>query len=142
MRRLAILFTAALAVPPPSAARAADLVVEVAGVRNDRGEIRLALFAEGDFLDFRRVQARAQQPARPGRVTLRLNGLPEGRYSFAIAHDENGNGRGDRNFLGIPTEGVAISNNAKGTFGPPDEAAARFALSSSGLRQTITLTYY
>lgn len=130
------LLAAALPVHP------ADLVVEVDGIRNESGEIRLVLFAADDFLDFTRVRARAQVPARVGQVQLRLSGLPGGRYSFAIAHDENGNGRGDRNLIGIPLEGVAASNNARGRFGPPSAAAAAFVLGAAGTRQRISLIYY
>ena len=36
-----------------------------------------------------------------------------------LFHDENGNGKMDTGFLGIPTEGVVVSNQAKGFMGPP-----------------------
>jgi uncharacterized protein (DUF2141 family) len=41
-------------------------------------------------------------------------------------HDENGNGALERSFLGIPKEGVALSNNARGHLGPPKLKDARF----------------
>lgn len=34
-----------------------------------------------------------------------------GRYAIAVYHDRNGNGRIDRNFLGLPTEDGGLSNN-------------------------------
>ena len=44
---------------------------------------------------------------------------------------KNDNGKMDTNFLGIPKEPVAISNNAKGKFGPPKYKDAKFMISTS-----------
>jgi uncharacterized protein (DUF2141 family) len=38
--------------------------------------------------------------------------LPAGDYAFAVYHDANGNGKLDRNGVGMPTEDYAFSNNA------------------------------
>jgi uncharacterized protein (DUF2141 family) len=40
-------------------------------------------------------------------------------------HDANDNGKLDRNFMGIPSEGYGFSNNA-GEFGPASFADAAF----------------
>ena len=45
--------------------------------------------------------------------------LPLGEYAISIFHDSNGNGELDTNFIGLPKEPVALSNNAKAKFGPP-----------------------
>jgi uncharacterized protein (DUF2141 family) len=45
--------------------------------------------------------------------------LPEGQYSVRIFHDENNNRKMDTNFMGLPKEGWAMSNNVKANFGPP-----------------------
>ena len=37
--------------------------------------------------------------------------LPPGRYGVVVLHDENGNHKLDRDFLGIPTEGFGFANN-------------------------------
>ncbi len=52
--------------------------------------------------------------------------LPHGTYAVAAYHDENGNGKLDTNWMGIPREGTAASNNAKGFMGPPKFRDARF----------------
>jgi uncharacterized protein (DUF2141 family) len=44
----------------------------------------------------------------------------------SVFHDENSNGKIDRNFMGIPKEGVGASNDAEGRFGPPKFDDARF----------------
>jgi len=34
-----------------------------------------------------------------------------GTYAIAVVHDENGNGKLDKNFVGVPSEGYGVSNN-------------------------------
>ena len=59
---------------------------------------------------------------------------------MAAYHDENGNGKLDTNFLGIPSEGVAASNDAKGTMGPPSYEKAKFAVATT-VSGSIHLSY-
>ena len=42
-----------------------------------------------------------------------------GKYAISIFQDKNGNKKLDTNWIGIPREPVGVSNNAKGSFGPP-----------------------
>jgi uncharacterized protein (DUF2141 family) len=56
-------------------------------------------------------------------------------------HDENNNGKLDVNFLGIPTEGVGASNDAKAMFGPPTFDAAKFVVAAPGASRTIRIVY-
>ena len=42
-----------------------------------------------------------------------------GEYAVTVFHDENGNKKLDTNWIGMPKEGIAVSNNAKGRMGPP-----------------------
>ena len=65
--------------------------------------------------------------------------LPPGNYAVAVVHDKNGNSRLDTNFLGIPNEGVGVSNNAWNRFGPPRFEDAVFVLKDSDVSLTIRL---
>ena len=65
--------------------------------------------------------------------------LPPGEYAISIYYDANGNGELDTNFIGIPKEPVALSNNAKAKFGPPKYKDAVFTLSAEGLTQRIQM---
>lgn len=56
--------------------------------------------------------------------------LPYGEYAIKVFHDENGNDELDTRIFGIPKEKYGFSNNAKGSFGPPDYEDARFQLAS------------
>ncbi len=49
-----------------------------------------------------------------------FNGIAPGKYAVVAFHDANGNGKFDRNFIGMPLEGYAFSNNVKPRFSAPD----------------------
>ena len=56
--------------------------------------------------------------------------LEEGKYAVAVFHDENKNGKLDKNYLGIPTEVYGFSNNARRTFSAPSFEEAEVNLKS------------
>ena len=49
-----------------------------------------------------------------------------GEYAVSCYHDRNGNGKLDKNTIGIPVEPYGFSNDARGSFGPPKYKKARF----------------
>ena len=76
--------------------------------------------------------------AGSARVTF---AAPAGEYAVAIVHDENGNGRLDTSWLGIPKEGLGTSNNARGRLGPPKYRDAKFSVGADGAVQRIAMVY-
>ncbi|WP_198411362.1 MipA/OmpV family protein [Marinimicrobium alkaliphilum] len=65
--------------------------------------------------------------------------LEPGDYALIVFHDENRNGVLDRNFVGIPREPIALSNNYAPR-GPPSFSRARISLSvDERVEQTLTL---
>ncbi len=54
--------------------------------------------------------------------------LPNGTYAVVAGHDENSNDIIDRNIIGIPTEGYAISGQP--SFGKPKFENAKFLLNN------------
>ena len=77
-----------------------------------------------------------------GKVDLQnheINGiLPHGEYAIAIFVDANGNGKMDKNFLGIPKEQYGFSNNVMGRMAAPSFEQARFEVTGPAT-QNITL---
>lgn len=65
--------------------------------------------------------------------------LPPGEYALSIFHDSNDNGKLDANFIGIPKEPVALSNNARPKFGPPKYKDAVFELGEEPVLQQISM---
>jgi uncharacterized protein (DUF2141 family) len=84
-----------------------------------------------------RAAAKARKSIAGGAARVEFPGLAPGAYAVAVYHDENGNGKMDANFLGIPKEPTGASNDAKGKMGPPKFEDARFALDGD---KTITVT--
>jgi len=60
------------------------------------------------------------------RATCTFEGLAPGVYAAVAFHDVNGNHVVDTNFLGMPIEGIGVSRDARGTFGPPSFGDAAF----------------
>jgi uncharacterized protein (DUF2141 family) len=73
--------------------------------------------------------------------TCTFDALAEGTYAIACFHDENHNGRLDRNFLGVPTEGTVVSNHAKGTLGPPKFDDAKFVWRAEPAEMELRVSY-
>ncbi|MGC1685378.1 MAG: DUF2141 domain-containing protein [Candidatus Acidiferrales bacterium] len=117
--------------------------VEIAGFRNDKGQVLCALFSSaGDF------------PKKPDKAVAHCTsiitnrhavceflGIAPGTYAVSVVHDENSNGKLDTNFMGIPREGVGASNDARGHFGPPKFDAASFRFPGGRLELKITIAY-
>ncbi|HWU34696.1 MAG TPA: DUF2141 domain-containing protein [Methylovorus sp.] len=116
------------------------LTLKVEGVKNDKGNIRAALYADAKtFRKEAEAVAVVQQAASAGEVILRWNDLKPGRYAVVVYHDEDANGELNRRFGMFPTEGYGLSNNPKVSGPPPFEPSA-FELSSP-TEITIELRY-
>lgn len=121
-------------------AQAATLDVVVAGVRNAQGAVRVAICSEAQFLQPVCPHVGAV-PARPGEVTVRIDNVPPGVWAAQAFHDEDGDGKIGTNLLGIPTEGLGFSNDARLLFGPPRFGDAAFQLAPAGGRIRFSLRY-
>ena len=67
--------------------------------------------------------------------------IEPGLHAVSVLHDENNNGKLDTNFLGIPREGVGMSNNPPPRRGPPRFAEAAFRLPPQGGEIVVNLVY-
>ena len=113
----------------PAAALSANLTVTIKNVRSTAGEVYVAVYDSGSsFLKLEQARAQSRTKACKGEVVLIFRDLPPGRYAVTAYHDENDNGRMDRNWLGIPTEGYGFSNDVRGAAGPPKFTQAAFGL--------------
>ena len=121
---------------------AADLTVNILGLRNGKGDVHIALydnpkvFPSSDYM-LREVKKRITNR----RTEYRFTNLTPGYYALAAYHDENGNDSFDTNFLGLPTEGYAFSNDAQAFLGPPSFLDAQIALKLEGSTTHIKMGY-
>lgn len=128
-------------------ASAADLTITVENLRNDKGQILLCVFAV-DGSDVKLFpDCKKGKPVRMGnsaiaggKAVFSYNGLKEGAYAVALIHDENSNGDLETNIVGIPTEGLGISNNPT-LYGKPNFSEGKFDL--TGKKEIkITAKYF
>lgn len=120
------------------------VIINLSGMQNTNGKVNVALYnSSSTFNDPNQAYRELFLNCTGGSMTITLDSLVQGEYAFAIFHDENNNQQIDQNFLSIPTEGFAFSNNAMGTFGPPNWTQSKFSVpASSTVNQTITLNFY
>lgn len=120
------------------------VVIVLTGMENTDGKINIALYnSSSSFNDPEQAFREYFLPVSGTSMTITLDSIPAGTYAFGLFHDENDNAALDQNFLTIPTEGFAFSNNAMGNFGPPSYDEAKFTLpEKSTLTQTIALKFF
>jgi len=129
-----VMLLSLLLLPPLSAQslNTGTLTVRVVNASNTSGEIRVALFqnAQGFPGDaskaFRTQRAQIDQQTLSARVVF--TGIPQGVYAVSAFHDENGNGKFDKNLVGIPKEAYGASNNPTKKMRPPTFDEAKFSL--------------
>jgi uncharacterized protein (DUF2141 family) len=135
---------AGLAIAPASLSQpTTGLVVEVEGLHSGQGQVLCFLYASaaGFPADPARAAQRVVAPIAGRAATCRFASLAPGGYAVAVVHDENDNGRLDRNLLGIPSEGVGASMNPVTHFGPPTFGAARFDYGGGARTLTVRVHY-
>jgi uncharacterized protein (DUF2141 family) len=134
-----------LASPCLSAARndAVSMIhVDIAGLRNDKGQVLCDLYSSAEAFPGKPERANAHVVAAISqrRASCEFGNIMPGRYAVAVVHDENKNGRLDR-FLGMPSEGVAASRDARGHLGPPKFDDAAFDYRGSTINLSVMMMY-
>jgi uncharacterized protein (DUF2141 family) len=123
----------------------ARLTVRVTGARNTKGKIGITLFQSAEGFPDDASKAIRQQSAEinPNTMSVEVTfkDVPQGTFAVSVLHDENGNGKMDKNFVGIPKEGYGASNNPKKKRRAPTFDEAKFSLNSAGETIEITLIY-
>lgn len=110
-------------------AQSADLTLKINNIDPLEGKIMVALFnSEETYFDKEQVFADFVIAADSAEVTCTFQDLPEGTYAITVYHDEDDNGEMNRNWIGIPKEGYAFSNNFTSAFRPASFNDAAFQL--------------
>jgi uncharacterized protein (DUF2141 family) len=127
-----LVLAAALARQAPLSAAGGEgqlkAVVEKVGPQG--GQLICLLFgaADGWPNDRRLARKEVTMVASKGELTCDFGPQPEGTYAVSVLHDQNTNGKMDRNLLGIPREGWGVSNNVKPTMRKPHFDECKFDL--------------
>ena len=117
---------------PVQAAEAAPLLEFRTLMRSGQGVVRCGLFNEKGWL--KAPVRSAVGVIRAGSAVCVFNGVPSGVYGLSAFHDQNNNGKLDTNFIGLPTEDYCASRDARGSFGPPSFADAKFSYAGGAKR--------
>lgn len=103
------------------------VVLEVSGLRSDRGQVLGALFGSArTWPEEGREIATCRAEISGGRAVCEIDDIAPGTYALAFLHDEDSDGRLDRDWIGIPQEGYGFSNDARPGLGPPSFESASF----------------
>jgi uncharacterized protein (DUF2141 family) len=117
------------------------LLVLVKGFTNTDGQLMVALYnTQGEFMSEKPYKG-AIMKISASEELVRFENLPYGDYAVAAIHDINGDGKLDKNILGIPTEGYGFSNNVMGKYGPPEWIKASFVFDERAEARIINLEY-
>lgn len=115
-----------------------DLHVKVENIAEVKGSLKIALYNHEDHFLSKEIMSDGKA-IEANQIEFVFKGLGEGTYAISLYHDENDNGKLDANFIGIPSEPYAFSNNAKGMFGPPSFEECKFEVKGSAQQIVISL---
>ena len=114
MRRLLAL---AAATPLLLAASPGSLDVTVTGLKNTRGSLIACLWTEKSGFPTCQKSPTAiklKSAITGSTVKVTFPNVVPGSYAVSVQHDEDSDGKLKTNFIGMPKEGVGVSNNPGG----------------------------
>ena len=121
---------------------AGKLSITVTGVRNSEGVVRCALFnSPAAFPKIGQEWRGVIAPIRGGAANCVFGGVPAGTYAVAFFHAEHNETQLTTGMFGKPQQGYGFSNNATGSFGPPNFSAAAFRYDGGNIALQGSLTY-
>lgn len=142
--RLSIVYTGAAvaALVLTANAAAAELTVDVSGLRGTSGQIGRALFRQAKgFPSDTRGTAQQWVAVSGPRAACVFTDIAPGTYAVSVVHDLNGNQRVDATLFGIPREPWGVSKNVVPSLRAPSFDEARFAVDVAPLRIEIALVH-
>ena len=106
--KLSYLIAAGLAAAAAPAA-AADLTVELGGVRAAPGKLYVSVQSREQFAKNDGAAGSVLSAPQAGAHRFSFS-VPEGEYAVSVWHDENGNGQFDKDERHMPLDGWAMTN--------------------------------
>lgn len=126
--------------PAPLPAETASVTVVVSSLVSTTAAVRLYFYntREGFLKSGKWAFSKSVKPQGKSEFSLPVE-LPKGEWAVAITQDLNNNDKIDKNFLGIPTEPYAFSNNVRPTIAAPGFDECKFTVDEPGKVVSIVL---
>ena len=120
-----------------------NLMVVVTQIKGNAGQVAFYLFDSGDGFPMKTGKALKSGYVKTTGSTAEytFRDIAAGDYAVFVFHDADNDKKLKTNFVGMPREGMGVSNNAKGHFGPPKFEDAMFGFKNPGQVITISLVY-
>jgi uncharacterized protein (DUF2141 family) len=123
-------------------AEAARIIVTVSGLNSATGGVYVGLYATpSKFLNGTQVDAMRKVRAGTGPITVVFDNLPPGTYAVGAYHDKNNNDHLDTDFVGLPTEGYALSNGVRAVMSKPTFQQAAFSVGAEDKPVALHIRY-
>ena len=124
----------------PPAGETAAVTVVVSSLVSTTSTVKLYFYntRDGFLKSGKWAFSKAVKPGGKHEFTLPVE-LPKGEWAVAITQDLNNNDKIDKNFIGIPTEPYAFSNNIRPTVAAPDFNECKFTVDGPGKVVNIVL---
>lgn len=144
MKKITILLFLFLHSVLMSAQETGTLKIEVEGLRNQQGVVNITLFDKSDGFpeDIENAFRISSTEVSGRKAVFEFKNLKPGDYAFAILHDEDKDGKMDKNFIGMPKEGFAFSNNYRPRAGAPSFDDARIIIGEGTHSVKAEIIYY
>lgn len=114
-----------------SIATAADLTIELSGIKEAKGNVRVALYSATNKLEGEPIEA-LSIPATAGNMNFDIGDLEPGEYAVMLFQDIDKNEELDSNLFGLPKEPWGASLQGSQIFGPPKWDDVKFTLDANG----------
>ena len=140
---VAFVFVSSLSGSSQTQIKKGNLKIVVTNIKSKTGQVGFLLFKSADAFPGKTEKALAKGFVKSigNTAEFTFTNIAMGTYAVYVFHDEDNNKKLNTNFIGMPKEGVGVSNNAKGKFGPPKYEEAKFEFNKSGQSITISLLY-
>jgi uncharacterized protein (DUF2141 family) len=141
MTSKSVLFLAlALLLAAAAPAAAGELRATIRNVKPQQGKVMVGLYDGAAAYKAGRRFAGQELAATGGEVVATFHNLPEGAYALTVYQDVDGDGKLNRNILGIPTEPYGFSRDAAAGMGMPPFEALAVPVGAGAAATSATLT--
>ena len=116
----------------------------ITGFKNDEGVARVAFFRgkHGFPNDTEYAYWKGECDIHDNESRLSINNIEYGTYAVSVYHDQNNNGKLDKKWKLIPSEGFGTSNNARKEKKGPRYDLSKFEVNADSISIMVKLEYF